>query len=105
MKVGQSVIINKPNHISHGLGGDIVSINEETKRIRVDLGFGGEWGFNYNEVQSIEAQNKAIEAIKTESMGIVSSENKTSVKRAYSKRSEKPKEVKQKRKYERKKVD
>lgn len=95
MKVGQSVIINKPKHASHGLGGDIISINDATKRMQVDLGFAGTWGFNYNEVEPIAkllntSANKPTETIKTENMGIASSENKNPVKQAKNK----PKEIK-----------
>lgn len=105
MKVASKVTVSNQNLKHFGLDGEVTFINNTDNRAQVDLGVFGSWAFNYTDLQAIGGQNKPTEAIKIESSGIVSSENKTPVKRPYSKRSEKPKEVKQKRAYNRKKVD
>ena len=121
MKSGQKVIITKPGKLN-GLIGDIISNNEiADKPLTVDLNPFGTWSFKLNEVINYQSETLnvvgykkvkdgieiTVEPLKKdinitlatpESLGI------TKVKRPYKKRVE-PKEVKPKRKYQRKNVD
>lgn len=105
-KVGDKVTISKLGKFFM-LSGEILSNNPDSdKQLQIDLSPYGVWSFKYEDVQNgTITEIKLVETIKTESESIVSSENKSPVKRAYSKRNDKPKEVKQKRAYNRKKLD
>lgn len=112
MKTGDKIIITKLGKFFE-LTGEIISNNElADKPLTVDLAPYGIWSFKLDECEPIGGDRKIIEAVGRQGLkNVIASLNKENEtldvkqKRVYKKRSDKPKEIKPKRKYVRKNAD
>lgn len=108
MKTGDKIVITKPGKFE-GLSGEIVSNNElADKPLTVKLGDLGTWSFKPTDVSTKAVSPFDPEIVKGANELYKNVENAKSKagldkpKRAYKKRSDKPKEIKTKRKYTKK---
>lgn len=125
MKVTDKVTITKPGKFQ-GLTGEVISNNElADKPLTIDLNPFGVWSFKISDCEPIGSVNKATQSTKTEKLDNLTPKEQKSLqqgikeanagdiepienlfkKRKYTPRGTKPKVVKGKRKYTRKKVD
>lgn len=98
MKIGNKVTVTNTNSKQYGIEGEIVLINGNRAQVELNGGC-GTWGFNLDDLTILGGQSKAVKPIETEIVINVSTEADKPLKRAYNRSKDKPKEVKEKRKY------
>lgn len=110
MKTGDKIVITKPGKFFE-LTGEIISNNElADKPLTVDLNPYGVWSFRIDEVTlegkpKVNFDYKVSNGYPSKIANIIIEHDQKPAKRAYKKRSDKPKEVKIKRAYNPKKLD